>query len=76
MAVIKMNKIAVLGLNEERSELLKTLQKFGVLEIDLKEPEEGLEINNNLSVLSDLSIIDDCISELDGAIDILPFRTS
>ncbi|NLO93271.1 MAG: V-type ATP synthase subunit I [Clostridiaceae bacterium] len=72
MAVIKMNKIAVLGLNEERSELLKTLQKFGVLEIDLKEPEEGLgDKTYNLSVLSDLSIIDDCISELDGAIDIL-----
>ncbi len=72
MAVIKMNKIAVLGLNEERSALLKALLKFGVLEIDQKEPEEDHGYKTyNLSVLSDLSSIEDSISEIDGAIDIL-----
>ena len=42
MAVVKMNKIAVLGLAQERSALLKALLKFGVLEIDQKEPDENL----------------------------------
>ena len=72
MAVIKMNKIAVLGLAKERSALLKSLLKFGVIEIDQEEPEENFgDSAYNLSVLSDLAKIDENISELGRAIDIL-----
>lgn len=72
MAVVKMNKIAVLGLSEERSALLKSLLKFGVLEIDQEEPEEDLgDRAYNLNVVSDLAKIDENIYELDRAIDIL-----
>lgn len=35
MAVVKMNKITILGLKKERSSLLESLMKFGV--VDLKE---------------------------------------
>ena len=56
MAVVKMNKIAVLGLAQERSALLKALLKFGVLEIDQKEPDENLgDSVYNLDVVSDLA---------------------
>ncbi len=72
MAVVKMNKIAVLGLAEERSALLKSLLKFGVLEIDQEEPEENLgDSAYNLNVVSDLAKIDENISELERAIDIV-----
>lgn len=72
MAVVKMNKIAVLGLAEERSALLKALLKFGVLEIDQEEPDESLGNSAyNLNVISDLAKIDENISQLDRAIDIL-----
>ncbi len=72
MAVVKMNKIAVLGLAQERSALLKALLKFGVLEIDQKEPDENLgDSVYNLDVVSDLAKIDENISGLERAIDIL-----
>lgn len=72
MAVIKMNKITVLGLTEERSALLKSLLKLGVLEIDQEEPGEDLgDKAYNLDVLTDLANIDEKKSKLERAIDIL-----
>ncbi|MGI6122866.1 MAG: V-type ATP synthase subunit I [Acetivibrionales bacterium] len=72
MAVIKMNKITVLGLSEERSALLKSLLKLGVLEINQEEPQEDFgDKTYNINVLTELADIDENISQLERAIDIL-----
>ncbi|MGI6086020.1 MAG: V-type ATP synthase subunit I [Acetivibrionales bacterium] len=72
MAVIKMNKITVLGLAEERSALLKSLLKLGVVEIDQEEPGEDLgDRAYNINVLTDLANIDEKKTAIERAIDVL-----
>ena len=67
-----MNKIAVLGLIEERSELLKSLMKMGVVEIDQVEPDEELRDRiQNPNVQNDLAKIDNSLTEILRALDIL-----
>lgn len=67
-----MNKITVLGLKEERSQLLKSLMDLGVVEITQEEPGEDLRDKaRNISVLDELNKIDSRLSVLSRSIDIL-----
>ncbi len=67
-----MNKITVLGLKEERSQLLKSLMDLGVVEITQEESGEDLRDKaRNISVLDELNKIDSRLSVLSRSIDIL-----
>lgn len=67
-----MNKITVLGLKEERSQLLKSLMDLGVVEITQEEP--GSDISDkarNINVQDELNKVDSRLSILARSIDIL-----
>jgi V/A-type H+-transporting ATPase subunit I len=67
-----MNKIAVLGLIEERTDLLKSLMEFGAVDINQEEPSDDIQDKAfNPNVQSDLSKIDSYLTELSRALDIL-----
>jgi V/A-type H+-transporting ATPase subunit I len=72
VAVVKMNKITVLGLKEERTKLLKSLMDLGVVEITQEEP--GSDISDkarNINVQDELNKVDSRLSILARSIDIL-----
>jgi len=70
-----MNKITVLGLKEERSQLLASLMKLGVVEITQEEPGEDIgDKARNINVQAELNEIDSYMSEISRAIDILNFH--
>lgn len=72
MAVVKMNKITLLGLKEERSRLLKALMDLGVVEISQEEPGEDLGGKAwNLSVQDELNQIDSRMSVLSRSLEII-----
>jgi len=72
VAIVKMNKITVLGLINERASLLKSLLELGVVDINEEEPGEGLKDKaKKPHVQADLLKVDTQISELARAIDIL-----
>lgn len=67
-----MNKITVLGLREERSQLLKSLMELGVVEISQEEPGEDISDKaRNINVQAELGKIDSKLSTLSRSIDIL-----
>lgn len=67
-----MNKITVLGLQEERSQLLKSLMELGVVEISQEEPGEDISDKaRNINVQAELGKIDSKLSTLSRSIDIL-----
>lgn len=67
-----MNKIALLGLKEERSRLLKALMNLGVVEISQEEPGEDLGGKAwNLNVQDELNQIDSRLSVLSRSLEIL-----
>jgi len=72
VAVVKMNKITILGLKKERSSLLETLMKFGVVEIKEEKPDESLKEGiYNPEVNDDIAEIDSHIADFERAIGIL-----
>lgn len=67
-----MNKITVLGLKEERSQLLKSLMDLGVVEITQEEPGEDIgEKAQNADVQDELNKIDTKLSILNRSLEIL-----
>lgn len=67
-----MNKITVLGLQEERSQLLKSLMELGVVEISQEKPGEDISHKaRNINVQAELGKIDSTLSTLLRSIDIL-----
>lgn len=67
-----MNKITVLGLKEERSQLLKSLMELGVVEITQEEPSEDIgDKARNINVQAELNKIDSSLSTISRSIDIL-----
>ena len=67
-----MNKITVLGLKEERSQLLTSLMKLGVVEITQEEPGEDIgDKAHNINVQAELNEIDSNMSVISRALDIL-----
>lgn len=72
MAVVKMNKITLLGLVKERSSLLESLMSLGVVEINQEEPDEEIKGKaHNPQVQSELNKMDSSLSELTRAIEII-----
>ena len=66
MAVVKMNRISVLGLQSERSQLLETLMKMGVVQViddgaekdenpDVTKPQTGAELVGIDNILGDIN---------------------
>lgn len=67
-----MNKITVLGLKEERSQLLKSLMDLGVVEITQEEPGSDIcDKARNINVQDELNKVDSRLSILARSIDIL-----
>ena len=67
-----MNKITVLGLREERTQLLKSLMDLGVVEITQEEPGGDFgDKARNINVQDELNVIDTRLSTLSRAIEIL-----
>jgi len=72
VAVVKMNKITVLGLKQEGSQLLKSLMDLGVVEITQEEPDSEIcGKARNVNVQDELKKIDSNLSMLAKAIDII-----
>lgn len=72
MAVVKMNKIAVMGLTQERSALLESLMELGVVEIKQEEVSEYLQDKaHNPNVQTELLKIDSILADLSRSIDII-----
>jgi hypothetical protein len=67
-----MNKITVLGLKQEGSQLLKSLMDLGVVEITQEEPDSEIcGKARNVNVQDELKKIDSNLSMLAKAIDII-----
>lgn len=72
MAVVRMNKITILGLKKERSSLLESLLKLGVVEVKQEQPDEDIkEKVHNSDVQSDLMKIDSLIADYERALNVL-----
>lgn len=72
MAVVRMNRITILGLKKERSSLLESLQKLGVVEIKQEQPDEEIKDRvHNSNVQNELMKIDTIISDFERALTIL-----
>lgn len=71
MAVVKMNKITILGLKKERSSLLESLMKFGVVDLKEEKPDENLDGIYNSADNNEVAEIDAVISDFERAISIL-----
>ena len=73
MSVVKMSKISVLGLQSERSEILKGLMAMGAVEITDGSPEdtEGEQYGIKTPVQSELSKLDAVIADIGLSIDLL-----
>lgn len=72
MAVVKMNKITVLGLSKERKQLLDALMRLGVVEIKQDVPTDDIRDNAfNINVQNDLAKIDAVLADLERALGIL-----
>ncbi|MDI9514387.1 MAG: V-type ATP synthase subunit I [Bacillota bacterium] len=71
MAVVKMNKIAILGLEKERTRLMESLMEMGVVQISestVDEESPGITIPQNHS---ELARLDHMLSELSASLEVL-----
>jgi V/A-type H+-transporting ATPase subunit I len=71
VAVVKMNKIAILGLEKERTRLMESLMEMGVVQISestVDEESPGITIPQNHS---ELARLDHMLSELSASLEVL-----
>ncbi|MCL2213131.1 MAG: hypothetical protein FWB93_04805, partial [Oscillospiraceae bacterium] len=68
MAIVKMDKISVIGLSTQRADVLSELQKIGRMEIVAPEKDKELQFVDNGAIIAEL---DGQMAQLERAIEAL-----
>src|SRR5690606_11439018 len=72
MAIVKMKRVSLLGLNSERDQILKVIQRMGNLEItDLDGDQDENEVRVSPQIIEELEGVEAQLTELQFAIDFL-----
>lgn len=67
--IVSMSKITLLGMEEEREDLIKSLMNFGAVEINTLDAEDYEELADNPVVQEDLSSVEAQLAKVHTAID-------
>ncbi len=66
--IVKMNRITLLGLENQRKALIKSLMDFGVVEISPIDEDDYKELAKNPVIQDEISVIDSKLAEINTAL--------
>lgn len=66
--IVKMNRITLLGLENQRKALIKSLMDFGVVEISPIDEDDNKELAKNPVIQDEISVIDSKLAEINIAL--------
>lgn len=69
--IVKMNKITLLGIEEQREQLINSLMEFGAVEISNVSNQDYAMIASHPEVREDLTQIENKLLEVQASLDIL-----